>query len=179
MLFRKCVYALAAGSVVLVTATGCGSDDDSGSAASTSVSVSHTSADHTGHSSAAATASAAVSSALDAAREGIQNVINAALAAAPISFDAGSSDLGTLDEVTLKAVAVPLQGNYTRIEVQTWAQDSDADRAKELAEARGNNIAAALAAEGIDRGRITVKAEGNPSGSDVQVDQAQIEVVGA
>ncbi|MGN2639106.1 OmpA family protein [Nocardia takedensis] len=179
MLFRKCVYALAAGSAALVTVTGCGSDDEADNAATTSVSAAHTSADHSAHSSAAATASAAVSSALDAAREGIQNVINAALAAAPITFDAGSSDLGTLDEVTLKAVAVPLQGNDTRIEVKTWAQDSDADRAKDLAEARGSNIAAALEADGIDRGRITVRAEGNPKESDVQVDQAEIEVVGA
>lgn len=182
MTTRKYVFAVAAAAAALLMTTACDSGSDSDSSAATTTTAVKTSTaagTSTTRGSLGATASSAVSSALDTARQGIQNVINAALAAAPISFDSGSSDLGTIDEVTLKAVAVPLQGNDTRIKVTTYAADSDVEKAKSLAEARGNNIAAALEADGVDRARITVHAEANPSGGDVEVDEARIEVVAA
>ncbi|MBH0779452.1 OmpA family protein [Nocardia bovistercoris] len=179
MTTRKYVFAVAFSAAALLLTTACdsGNDSDSSAASTANTTTAAASTTHAGHTSLGATASSVVSSALDTARQGIQNAINAALAAAPISFDSGSSDLGTVDEVTLKAVAIPLQGNDTRIRVSTYAADADVAKAKSLAEARGNNIAAALEADGVDRARITVRAEANPSDSGIEVDEARIEVV--
>ncbi|WP_040779745.1 OmpA family protein [Nocardia pneumoniae] len=103
-------------------------------------------------------------------------MINAAIAAAPITFDDGSSDLGPVDVATIKAVAIPLKGNDTKIQITTYAHDSNIAAARSLAKARGDNIAAELEAEGIDKARIVVRAEANPTAPDVQVDEAQITV---
>ncbi|MBF6193877.1 OmpA family protein [Nocardia implantans] len=116
-------------------------------------------------------------SALNTAQQKIQDVINAAIAAVPITFDSGSSDLGPGDVATIKAVAIPLKGNETKIQITTYARDADIVAARSLAKARGDNIAAELEAEGIDRARVAVRAEANPTAPDVQVDQAQITVV--
>ncbi|WP_082393085.1 OmpA family protein [Nocardia arizonensis] len=175
MISSRYVCAIAAGAAVLLMTTACGSDNDSESSSATTTTHAATSG-HATRGSAATTVSSVVSSAMNAAQQAIQNAINAALAAAPISFESGSSDLSTVDSVTLKAVALPLQGNDTRIQVTTYGKSDDAEQAKALAEARGNNIAAALEAEGIDRARVTVRAEANPTDSDIQVDQAQIKV---
>ncbi|MEV0297459.1 OmpA family protein [Nocardia sp. NPDC050710] len=127
--------------------------------------------------SIAATASSVAGSALNTAQQAIQNAINTALAAAPITFESGSSDLGVVDVATIKAVAIPLKGNDTKIQITTYAEDSDAAAAESLAKSRGDNIVAALEAEGVDKARITTKAEANPTAEDVQVDEAKIEVI--
>lgn len=168
---RKSVSGIAATAVILIVAAGCGSDSGSNSTSSTSETT------HDMRSSIGATASSVVSSALDTAQQKIQDVINAAIAAAPITFDSGSSDLGAGDVATIKAVAIPLKGNDTKIQVTTYAQDSNAAAAKSLAKARGDNIAAQLESEGIDRARVLVRAEANPTAPDVEVDEAKIEVV--
>jgi len=159
--------------VVLMTAA-CNSDDTS----STPTTTPTTQVD-TMRSSIAATASSAVSSARDSVQQTVQDAINKVLVAAPITFDPGSSDLGTTDTVTLKAVAAALQGNDTKIEVSTYAKDSNVADAKSLAQARGDNIAAELEADGIDKSRITVKSDANPSDSEINPDQAKITVVGS
>ncbi|MEU2039991.1 OmpA family protein [Nocardia niwae] len=172
MISRKSVSGIAAVAVALLMTAACGSDDSSDSAASTSE---HT---HPMRSSLAATASSAVRSGLNTAQQVIQDAINAALAAAPITFDSGSSDLSGTDVATIKAVAVPLKGNDAEVEITTYAEAANSATAESLAKSRGDNIAAELEAAGVDKSRITVKPEGNPSGEDVKVDEAKIEVVG-
>ncbi|MGQ4599391.1 OmpA family protein [Nocardia sp. R6R-6] len=171
MISKNSVTAIAAAAVVLLMTAACGSDNGSESTPTP---------EHTRdmRSSIGATASSVVGSALNTAQQAIQNAINAALATAPITFDSGSSDLGAADVATIKAVAVPLRGNDAKIEITTYAQDPNAAKAKSLARARGDNIVAELESEGIDKARISVKSEGNPSGADLEVDQAQIKVVG-
>ncbi|WP_169810708.1 OmpA family protein [Nocardia beijingensis] len=155
--------------MVLLMTAGCGSDD--GSNPATTDQRTH------GSRTLGATASSAVGSALNSAQQTIQDVINAAIAAAPITFDSGSSDLGPGDVATIKAVAIPLRGNDTKIQISTYARDADVAAARSLAKARGDNIAAQLEAEGIDRARVAVRAEANPTAPDVQVDEARIAVV--
>lgn len=167
---RKSVSAFTMTAMVLLMTAGCGSDDGSNPATTT---------DQRTHGSRTlgATASSAVGSALNSAQQTIQDVINAAIAAAPITFDSGSSDLGPGDVATIKAVAIPLRGNDTKIQISTYARDADVAAARSLAKARGDNIAAQLEAEGIDRARVAVRAEANPTAPDVQVDEARIAVV--
>ncbi|MET7772307.1 OmpA family protein [Nocardia sp. NPDC005366] len=172
MISRKSVCGIAATAVVLTMITACGSDSDSDSSASSTTA----SATNDMRSSIAATASSALSSARNTAQQGIQEAINVALAAAPITFDSGSSDLGALDVATINAVALPLKGNDTKIRITTYAQDSDKSAAEALAKSRGDNIAAELESAGIDKSRITVKAEVDPKDQNV-VDKAKIEVV--
>lgn len=167
---KKSVSGIAMAAVVSIITAGCGSDDGSNPATPT---------DQRTHGSRTlgATASSVVGSALNTAQQKIQDVINAAIAAVPITFDSGSSDLGPGDVATIKAVAIPLKGNETKIQITTYARDADIVAARSLAKARGDNIAAELEAEGIDRARVAVRAEANPTAPDVQVDQAQITVV--
>lgn len=177
MISRKSVCGIAATAVVLTMITACGSDSDSDSSASATTATTTTAATATSsstndmRSSIAATASSAVSSALNTAQQAIQNTINAAVAAAPISFDSGSSDLGALDVATINAVAIPLKGNDAKIRVTTYGPDLA------LAKARGDNVAAELESAGVDKDRITVRAETAPNDPDVAVDNAKIEVV--
>jgi outer membrane protein OmpA-like peptidoglycan-associated protein len=171
MTSRKSVSGIAATAIVLIMAAGCGSNDGADSTTSTS------GGSHGMRSGIATTASSVVSSVLNTAQQKVQDGINAALAAVPITFDSGSSDLSAVDVATIKAVAIPLKGNDTRVKITTYAQDSNVAAAKSLAKARGDNIAAQLEAEGIDKARISVEAEANPTGADVQVDAAQIAVV--
>ncbi|MBB5912020.1 outer membrane protein OmpA-like peptidoglycan-associated protein [Nocardia transvalensis] len=161
-----------AAATVLVTTAACSSDNSSGSATSTALSNSAL------RSSVAATASSMVSTALDAAQQKVQDVINGALAATPITFDSGSSDLTAIDHATLKLIAAALNGNDTRIEIHTYAEGTDPTAANALAAARGNNIAAELIDGGVDRARITVRSTANPNDPAVQVDQAHVTVVG-
>ncbi len=170
------VAILAAGAAALIPIAGCSSDDGSGTVA---VSTTTTTQDgeHTDlRSSLATTASSVVGSAMNSAEQAVQNAINSVLAAAPITFDQGSSDLSTVDTATLKAVAIPLKGNDTKIKVETYASDSDSAKADSLAQARAANVVTALGNEGIDKARISVETKGNPSENDVQVDQATITV---
>ncbi|WP_330231647.1 OmpA family protein [Nocardia sp. NBC_00508] len=166
MISRNSVTGIAATAVVLLMTAACGSDNG----AETTPTTEHR---HDTRSSIAATTSPV----LNAAQEAIQNAINAALAAAPINFDSGSSDLSAVDVATIKAVAVPLKGNDAKIEITTYAQDANSATAKALAESRGDNIAAELESEGIDKARISVHAEANPTAQDVEIDEARIEVV--
>ncbi|WP_157172568.1 OmpA family protein [Nocardia pneumoniae] len=159
MISRKSVTGIAATAVVLLMTAACGTDDG----AETTPTTEQT---HPMRSSVATTA-----------RNAIQDAVNAALAAAPITFDSGSSDLSGGDVATIKAVAVPLRGTDAKVEITTYAKDANAATAKALAEARGDNVAAELESEGIDKARISVKAEPNPTDEDVKVDEAQIEVV--
>ncbi|WP_043661275.1 OmpA family protein [Nocardia thailandica] len=166
------VGAVGAASIVAVALVigGCSSGDDESSSSPTS-----TAQVSPMRSSVAATASSAVNSALDSVEQGVQNTINKVLTAAPITFDPGSSDLGA----TLKAVAAALQGNGTKIEVTTYAKDSNPATAASLAKSRGDNIVAELESDGIDKSRITLKSDGNPSDSSINADQAKITVVDA
>ncbi|GAD82198.1 OmpA family protein [Nocardia asteroides] len=166
------VIGIASVAVALLMTAACTSDDDSSTSATTS-----TAQVSTMKSSIVATASSAVSSVRDNVQQTVQDAINKILAAAPISFDAGSSDLDAVDTATLTAVAAALQGNDTKIEITTYAQDSNVADAKSVAQARGDNIAAKLESDGIDESRITVKADANPSDSSVNPDQAKITVV--
>ncbi|WP_169810985.1 OmpA family protein [Nocardia amamiensis] len=159
MISRKSVTGIAATAVVLLMTAACGNDN----AAQTTPTTEQT---HPMRSEIATTA-----------RNALQDAVNAALAAAPISFDSGSSDLGAGDVATIKAVAVPLKGTDAKVEITTYAEDANPATAKALAEARGDNVAAELESEGIDKARISVRAEANPTGEDVQVDEAQIKVV--
>ncbi len=168
---RKSLSGIMMTAVVLIMTAGCGSDGESNSTTPTSAET------HDMRSSIGATASSVVSSALNTAQQKIQDVINTAIAAAPISFDDGSSDLGPGDVATIKAVAIPLKGNDTKIQITTYARDSNIAAAKSLAKARGDNIVAELEAEGIDKSRIDMRAEANPTAPDVEVDEAQIAVV--
>lgn len=168
---RKSVGVIAATAVVLLMTTACG--DDSSSPDATTASTVHTNGMR---SSIAATAS--VTSARDSAQQSIQDAINAVLAAAPITFTSGNSDLSAVDIATIKAIALPLEGNDTKIQITTYAQDPNPITAKSVADARADNIVTALEAEGIDKARITVQADANPTESDIEVDQAYIEVVG-
>lgn len=173
MIFSKSAAGIAATAVVLLMTAACGSD--SSSPAATTASTTQTNGMR---SSIAATASSVVSSARSSAQQTIQDAINTVLAAAPITFTSGSSDLSAVDIATIKAVALPLEGNDTKIQITTYAQDSNPITAKSLANARADNIVTALEAEGIDKTRITVQADANPTESDVQVDEAEIAVVG-
>ncbi|MGW5570420.1 OmpA family protein [Nocardia thailandica] len=170
------VGAVGAASIVAVALVigGCSSGDDESSPSPTS-----TAQVSPMRSSVAATASSAVNSALDSVEQGVQNTINKVLTAAPITFDPGSSDLGATDTATLKAVAAALQGNGTKIEVTTYAKDSNPATAASLAKSRGDNIVAELESDGIDKSRITLKSDGNPSDSSINADQAKITVVDA
>ncbi|UGT57003.1 OmpA family protein [Nocardia asteroides] len=172
MKLSNSVLGFVALAAVVVMTAACGSDDDQAASPTTT-----TVAPSTLRSSVAATASSAASSMRDSAQQTVQDAINKVLAAAPITFDPGSSDLGATDSATLKAVALPLQGNDTEIEITTYAQDSNVATAKSVAKARGDNIAAALEAEGIDKSRISVKSDANPSDSSINADQAVITVV--
>ncbi|MFD3745373.1 OmpA family protein [Nocardia sp. NPDC058633] len=165
------ICGIAAIAAVLITTAACSNDDDSAAITATS-----TVQGDAARSSIAATASAAMSSVRDTAQQTIQDAINAILSAAPITFDAGSSDLGSIDTATLKAVAIPLRGNDTAITIMTYAEDSNPDTAESLADARGANIAAALEAEGIDKSRITVQSDANPTDPEVRADEATISV---
>ncbi|MFE3543889.1 OmpA family protein [Nocardia sp. NPDC059177] len=169
---RNSVYVIASIAAAVMMTAACSTDDDA-SAPPTTPTIQAS----TLRSSIAATASAAVSSVRDSAQQTVQDAINKVLTAAPITFDPGSSDLGATSTATLKAVAAALQGNDTRIEITTHAQDSNVLAAKSLAEARGANIAAELEADGIDTARITVKSDANPSDPEVDADQAEITVV--
>ncbi|MET9211594.1 MULTISPECIES: OmpA family protein [unclassified Nocardia] len=171
MKLTSSVYGIASIAAVVLMTAACNSDDTA------STTTASTPPANTLQSSIVATASSAVSSVRDNVQQTVQDAINKILVAAPISFDPGSSDLGTTDTVTLKAVAAALQGNDTKIEVTTYAQDSNVATAKTLAEARGDNIAAELEADGIDKSRITVKSDANPSDPQVDPDQAKITVV--
>ncbi|MFD0364963.1 OmpA family protein [Nocardia sp. GCM10030253] len=172
MVSRNSIGGIAAIAVVLIMTAACGSDSDSPDS-TTSPSV------HTNgmRSSIAATASSVVGSALNTAQQAIQDAINTALAAAPITFSNGSSDLDAVAVATIKVIAIPLKGNDTAIQITTYAQDSNMIAAKSLANSRGDNVAAALEAEGIDKTRITVRADANPTTPDVEVDEVQIAVV--
>ncbi|WP_410872667.1 OmpA family protein [Nocardia sp. A7] len=172
MKLEKSMYGIASIAAVVLLTAACGSDDEGSSPATTS-----TVQTSTMRSSIAATASSAVSSMRDSTQQAVQDAINKVLVAAPITFDAGSSDLGVTDTATLKAVAAALQGNDTKIEITTYAEDSNPAAAKTLAKARGDNIAAALEADGIDKSRITVNSDANPSDSEVDANQAKITVV--
>ncbi|UGT67664.1 OmpA family protein [Nocardia gipuzkoensis] len=171
MISRKSVSGIAATAIVLIMTAGCGSNGGSDSTTSPGESTRGM------RSGIATTASSVVSSVLNTAQQKVQDGINAALAAVPITFDSGSSDLSAVDVATIKAVAVPLKGNDTKVKITTYAQDSNVAAAKSLAKARGDNIASQLESEGIDKARITVQAEANPTAADVQVDAAQIAVV--
>lgn len=173
MKLEKGVYGIASIAAVLLMTVACTSDEDTSAPTTTS-----TTQTDTMRSSIVATASSAVSSVRDTVQQTVQDAINKVLVAAPINFDPGSSDLGTTDTVTLKAVAAALQGNDTKIEIKTYAQDSNVATAKSVAQARGENIAAALEADGIDKSRITVKSDANPSDPEINADQAEITVVG-
>ncbi|WP_454197722.1 OmpA family protein [Nocardia sp. Marseille-Q1738] len=166
MISRKSVTGIAATAVVLLMTAACGGDNDTESTPTRE----HTPDTRTG-------IAATTSPILNAAQQAIQDAINTALAAAPINFDSGSSDLSAGDVATIKLVAVPLKGNEAKIEITTYAQDANSATAKALAEARGDNIAAELESEGIDKARMKVNAEANPTAQDVEVDEAQIKVV--
>ncbi|TCJ93753.1 OmpA family protein [Nocardia alba] len=169
------VCGIASIAVVVLMTAACSSDDDSSApAATTTITTTQT---DTARSSAAATASSMMSTVRATAQQAVQDAINTVLATAPITFDAGSSDLSTVATATLKAVAVPLKGNDTKIEITTYAEDSNTGTAKSLAEARGDNIAAELESSGIDKSRITVKSDANPSDSQVDPNTAAITVV--
>ncbi|MGA4788514.1 OmpA family protein [Nocardia sp. AB354] len=169
----KAVAVLATGAAALIPIAACSSDNNSSPATVTT--TEH--GEHTDmRSSLATTASSVVGSALNSAQQAVQNAINGVLSAAPITFDKGSSDLSPTDVATIKAVALPLKGNDTAVKIETYAVDSNSGAADSLAEARGNNVATALQNEGIDKGRISVHAEGNPIESNVQIDQATISV---
>ncbi|MBF4995992.1 OmpA family protein [Nocardia sp. BSTN01] len=171
----KAVAVLATGAAALIPIAACSSDNNSGPVAVTTTTAHG--GEHTDmRSSLATTASSVVGSALNSAQQAVQNAINSVLSAAPITFDKNSSDLSPTDVATIKAVALPLKGNDTAIKIETYAVDSNSGAADSLAEARGNNVATALQDEGIDKARITVHAEGNPSESNVQIDQATISV---
>ncbi|MFD4442284.1 OmpA family protein [Nocardia sp. NPDC058519] len=172
MKLRTSICGIASIAVVVLMTAACGSDDDASAPAVTS-----TTQTDAVRSSVAATASSVVSTMRDTAQQAVQDAINTVLAAAPITFDAGSSDLGAGAVATLKAVAVPLQGNDTKIQITTYAEDSNVVTAKSLAEARGDNIVAALEGDGIDKSRITVKSDANPSDQAVDADEATITVV--
>jgi outer membrane protein OmpA-like peptidoglycan-associated protein len=175
MKLRNSVSAVASIAVVVLMTAACSSDDDSSTPATTS--TTSTTQNDTMRSSVAATASSMMSTVRDTAEQAVQDAINTVLAAAPITFDAGSSDLSAAAVATLKAVALPLQGNDTEIQITTYAEDSNIASAKSLAEARGDNIAAALEGDGIDRSRITVKSDANPSDPEVDANEAAITVV--
>lgn len=172
MKLESSVYGIASIAAVVLMTAACNSDDTTSTPTTTP-----TAQLDTLQSSIAATASAAVSSLRENVQQTVQDAINTILVAAPISFAPGSSDLGTTDTVTLTAVAAALQGNDTKIEITTYAQDSNVATAKSLAEARGDNIAAELEADGIDKSRLTVKSDANPSDPQVDPDQAKITVV--
>ncbi|NEW40006.1 OmpA family protein [Nocardia cyriacigeorgica] len=172
MKLESSVYGIASIAAVLMMTAACNSDDDSSAPMTTSTVQASTM-----RSSIAATASSAVTSVRDSVQQTVQDAINKVLVAAPIAFDPGSSDLGATDTATLKAVAAALQANDTKIEITTYAQDSNVATAKSVAKARGDNIAAELEANGIDKSRITVKSEANPSDPGVDADQAKITVV--
>lgn len=168
------VAVLAIGAAALVPIAGCSSDDSGPTAVPTTTTQG---GEHTDlRSSIATTASSVVGSALDSAEQAVQNAINSVLAAAPITFEQGSSDLSTVDTATIKAVAIPLHGNDTKIKIETYAAGPDEAAADSLAETRGTTIATALENEGIDKARITVDSSGNPSESNVHVDQATFSV---
>ncbi|WP_280217713.1 OmpA family protein [Nocardia neocaledoniensis] len=171
MKLEKGIYAIASVTAFLLI-TACTSSDDSSDPSATSTVQADTM-----RSSIAATASSAVSSVHDNVQQTVQDAINKILVAAPIAFDPGSSDLGVTDTATLKAVAAALQGNDTKIEITTYAQDSNIATAKSVAKARGENIATELESDGIDKSRITVKSDANPSDAGVDPDQAKITVV--
>ncbi|MEV5649482.1 OmpA family protein [Nocardia sp. NPDC052254] len=169
------VAVLAIGAAALVPIAGCSSDNNGGPV--TVPTTTTQGGEHTElRSSVATTASSIVGSALDSAEQAVQNAINSVLAAAPITFEQGSSDLSPVDVATIKAVAIPLHGNDTKIKVETYAVGTDAKAADSLAEARGATIVTALENEGVDKARVTVESEGNPTESNVQVDQATISV---
>ncbi|MFR9752410.1 OmpA family protein [Nocardia sp. 004] len=178
MISTRSVSGIAVTTAVLLMTAACGSDSDTESTATITSTTTTTKSADDQRSSAATTTSSVVSSALNTAQQMIQDAINAALAAAPITFDSGSSDLSTADVAAIRAVALTLKGNDAKIEVKTYAEDSDSDTADALAEARGNNIMNELESAGVDKERISVKAEGNPDTSDdVQVDEADVSVV--
>jgi outer membrane protein OmpA-like peptidoglycan-associated protein len=175
---RNSICGIASIAVVVLTTAACSSDDDASAPAVTSTVTSTTTTDTDAmRSSIASTASSVVSSVRATAQQAVQDAINTVLSAAPITFDAGSSDLGMGAVATLKAVALPLQGNDTEIQITTYAQDSNVATAKSLAEARGDNIAAALEGDGIDKSRITVKSDANPSDPEIDANEATITVV--
>lgn len=174
MIRKAIVVGVAAVSIAGVGA-GCSSDDSSTSSSATTTVTPGASAS-AAISSAKATASSVVSSALNTAQQAIQDAINAALAAAPISFAPGSSDLNAVGNATIKAISLALKGNDSAITIETYANDGNPVAAKSLAEQRGNNIAAILEGEGIDKSRIKVEATINPSAETVDVDGAEISV---
>ncbi|MEV0549979.1 OmpA family protein [Nocardia salmonicida] len=174
---RNSICGIASIAVVVLLTAACSSDDDASAPAVTSTVTSTTTDTDPMRSSVASTASSVVSSVRATAQQAVQDAINTVLSAAPITFDEGSSDLGAVAAATLQAVALPLKGNDTEIQITTYAQDSNVAEAKTLAEARGDNIAAALEGAGVDKSRITVKSDANPSDPEVDANEATITVV--
>ncbi|MFD9550262.1 OmpA family protein [Nocardia salmonicida] len=172
---RNSICGIASIAVVVLMTAACSSDDDA-SAPAVTTTVTSTTTDPM-RSSVASTASSVISSVRATAQQAVQDAINTVLSAAPITFAEGSSDLNAVAATTLKAVALPLQGNDTEIQITTYAQDSNVAAAKTLAEARGDNIAAALEDAGVDKSRITVKSDANPSDPEVDANEATITVV--
>lgn len=177
---NRLLYGTVAIAIGACALAGCSSSNESNSSATTAATPTATAGSMGGSmgsamSSAKETASSAVSSALNSAQQAVQDGINKAIAAAPISFNEGSSDLSTLDTVTLKAVAAVLKTNDSKISVEAFATGSNPVEAKSLANQRANNVAAELESNGIDKSRISTTGTANPGG-DVNADQAKITV---
>ncbi|MDG3011772.1 OmpA family protein [Rhodococcus sp. D2-41] len=178
---NRLLYGTVAIAIGACALAGCSSSNESNSSATTAATPTATAEGGAGAgalSSAKETASSVVSSALNTAQQAVQDGINKALGVAPIAFTEGSSDLSTLDTVTLKAVAAVLKTNDSKITVEAYANDSNAVAAKSLATQRADNVAAELEKNGIDNSRITTAGTANPGG-DVDVSHAKITVAGS
>ncbi|QHE72714.1 hypothetical protein GFS60_06362 (plasmid) [Rhodococcus sp. WAY2] len=117
---------------------------------------------------------ATASAALTTAREAAQDAINAAVEAVPIAFAPGAADLNAASDATITAVATALKTTEGDVQIEAYATNSDEDAATDLAERRANTVADVLESKGIDRERLSAEGIANPD--NVNVDQVKITV---
>ncbi|AOW91937.1 hypothetical protein BFN03_02430 [Rhodococcus sp. WMMA185] len=169
MIRKTIVSGGAVAAIALAGVAGCSSEDSDETPVTTTMS-------EPGPLEGAATSiRATATSAVNAAIEATQNAINAAISSVPIQFEADSSELNPVSNVTLTAIAVALKTSDAAIEIEAYADMSDEAAAQQLAEERADSVASALEAQGIDKDRISTEGTANPGG-DVNVDQAEITV---
>ncbi|EOM76147.1 hypothetical protein DW322_18425 [Rhodococcus rhodnii] len=165
---RRITAAAAAAAVVTLGAAAC-TNDDSGSQETTTTEAAE-------DQSTTDAVQSTVTSLTEQAGNAVQDAINSAVGAAPVSFDANSAELGTLQNATLTAVAAALETNEDKLEIKAYAMDEDSSAADDLAQERGEAVKSKLVEEGISEDRLDVSSEGNPDDSDVDPNRVDFEV---
>ncbi|NLU83828.1 OmpA family protein [Rhodococcus sp. HNM0569] len=165
--------AVASVAAVSIALAGAACSDDSGNDSGNGGEATSQEQNHDEHSTEGAKSS--IESATDSAGDSVRDGVNSVIEKTPVTFDAGSAELGTMQDVTLTAVATALKTGDDKVEIKTYASGDDADA---LAQARGDAVKGKLVDEGVAEDRLTVTAQGDPDSPDVDVDKVEFVVGG-